>query len=104
MSCLSGRAHNTTGIAFARALPASGLIAASTKITSLPIAASAFCLNGIQKANTHCTTGIIRAGCSIVCSINRTHFLRVKPAENQWIEVGQMIDYTVLSNCEWEII
>ena len=104
MSCISGRAHNTTGIPFARAHPASGVIASSATPCSPPIAASALCLSGIHKARAHSTTGIIRAGCSIVCSINKNHFLRVKPAENQWIDVGQMLDYTILSNCAWEIV
>lgn len=81
MSCIKGRAWRVGGIQSASATSSFGIIDAHA-----------------------CKVGGIKAYCSLICDINTNAFIRVTPTENMWIEVGESIDYKVLSNTNWEII
>lgn len=46
----------------------------------------------------------IHARCSLVCDVNRDAYLKVTPAETQWIDVDEVVTYKVRSNQNWKIV
>jgi len=48
--------------------------------------------------------GGINAAVSLICAISRDTYVKVTPAEAQWIDIDLSARFNVQSNTEWEII
>lgn len=48
--------------------------------------------------------GIISASCSLVCSVNSNHYLRVQPSEPLWVDIDLSAQWDVESNTNWNIL
>lgn len=47
--------------------------------------------------------GGISVTVGLVCDVGYGRYLRVIPEETQWITIDSSIDYSVLSNTDWEV-
>jgi len=84
IGCLSGRAWRVGGILSAECGRAGGA-------------------GGIAAATAVKVSGIKSAACSLVCSLDGTVYLRVRPEDVQWITMEMGIDYDVISNTNWNV-
>ena len=84
IGCLSGRAWRVGGILSAECGRAGGV-------------------GGIAAATAVKVSGIKSAACSLVCSLDGTVYLRVRPEDVQWITMEMGIDYDVISNTNWNV-
>ena len=66
------------------------------------INASVSRVGGINAAVSR--VGGINAAVSLICAINRDTYVKVTPAEAQWIDIDLSAQFNVLSNTKWEII
>lgn len=48
--------------------------------------------------------GGINVTVSLVCAISKNTYVKVTPAEAQWIDIDLSAQFNVQSNTEWEII
>ena len=44
-----------------------------------------------------------KVSCSLVCGVSSPYYLRVSPTVTQWITEGEIIEYEVRSNVDWEV-
>ena len=65
------------------------------------IGASVSRVEGINA--TASRVGGIGVTIGLICDVGYGRFLRVIPEEMQWITIDSSIDYSVLSNTDWEV-
>lgn len=48
--------------------------------------------------------GGIKVTVSLLCAINKNKYIKVIPAEAQWIDIDLSAQFNVQSNTKWEIL
>ena len=103
VGCLSGRAWRVGGITDAKCSRVGGVESASLTLLSDIEGVGFGLISGITSAAAGHVGGIKSAACSLVCSLDGTVYLRVRPEDVQWITMEMGIDYDVISNTNWNV-